>query len=92
MKIKSIALTLFATLSITFSAMAQKTIVDIALGSSDHTTLVSALKAVDLVITFQSACPFTVFAPTNAAFAKLPAETEENLLKPENKATLAKCP
>jgi uncharacterized surface protein with fasciclin (FAS1) repeats len=90
MKIKSIALTLFAALSIAFSANAQKTIVDVAVGSSDHTTLVAALKAADLVATLQSAGPFTVFAPTNAAFAKLPAGTVETLLKPENKATLAK--
>jgi uncharacterized surface protein with fasciclin (FAS1) repeats len=90
MKIKSIALTLFAALSIAFSANAQKTIVDVAVGSSDHTTLVAAVKAADLVATLQSAGPFTVFAPTNAAFAKLPAGTVETLLKPENKATLAK--
>jgi uncharacterized surface protein with fasciclin (FAS1) repeats len=90
MKIKSIALTLFAALSIAFSASAQKTIVDVAVGSSDHTTLVAAVKAADLVATLQSAGPFTVFAPTNAAFAKLPAGTVETLLKPENKATLAK--
>lgn len=90
MKIKSIALTLFAALSIAFSANAQNTIVDVAVGSSDHTTLVAAVKAADLVATLQSTGPFTVFAPTNAAFAKLPAGTVETLLKPENKATLAK--
>jgi uncharacterized surface protein with fasciclin (FAS1) repeats len=90
MKIKSIALTLFAALSIAFSASAQKTIVDVAVGSSDHTTLVAAVKAADLVAVLQGAGPFTVFAPTNAAFAKLPAGTVETLLKPENKATLAK--
>ena len=90
MKIKSIALTLFAALSIAFSANAQKTIVDVAVGSSDHTTLVAAVKAADLVGVLQGAGPFTVFAPTNAAFAKLPAGTLETLLKPENKATLAK--
>lgn len=90
MKIKSIALTLFAAVSIAFSASAQKTIVDIAVGSKDHTTLVAAVKAADLVTTLQSAGPFTVFAPTNAAFAKLPEGTVETLLKPENKATLAK--
>jgi uncharacterized surface protein with fasciclin (FAS1) repeats len=90
MKIKSIALTLFAALSIAFSANAQKTIVDVAVGSSDHTTLVAAVKAADLVAILQGAGPFTVFAPTNAAFAKLPAGTVETLLKPENKATLAK--
>ena len=90
MKIKSIALTLFAALSIAFSANAQKTIVDVAVGSSDHSTLVAAVKAADLVGVLQGAGPFTVFAPTNAAFAKLPAGTLETLLKPENKATLAK--
>jgi uncharacterized surface protein with fasciclin (FAS1) repeats len=90
MKIKSIALTLFAAVSIAFSASAQKTIVDVAVGSSDHTTLVAAVKAADLVTTLQSAGPFTVFAPTNAAFAKLPQGTVETLLKAENKATLAK--
>lgn len=74
----------------TLSASAQKTVVDVAVGSKDHTTLVAAVKAADLVATLQSAGPFTVFAPTNAAFAKLPAGTVENLLKPENKATLAK--
>ena len=89
-KIKSIALTLFAAVSIAFSASAQKTIVDVAVGSSDHTTLVAAVKAADLVTTLQSAGPFTVFAPTNAAFAKLPQGTVETLLKAENKATLAK--
>jgi uncharacterized surface protein with fasciclin (FAS1) repeats len=90
MKIKSIALTLFAAVAISFSANAQKTIVDVAVGSADHTTLVAAVKAADLVATLQSAGPFTVFAPTNAAFAKLPAGTVATLLKPENKAQLAK--
>ena len=90
MKIKSIALTLFAAVAISFSANAQKTIVDVAVGSADHTTLVAAVKAADLVATLQSAGPFTVFAPTNAAFAKLPAGTVETLLKADNKATLAK--
>lgn len=74
----------------TLSVSAQKTVVDIAVGSKGHTTLVAAVKAADLVSTLQSAGPFTVFAPTNAAFAKLPAGTVENLLKAENKATLAK--
>ena len=90
MKIKSIALTLFAAVAISFSANAQKTIVDVAVGSADHTTLVAAVKAADLVATLQSAGPFTVFAPVNAAFAKLPKGTVETLLKAENKATLAK--
>lgn len=67
-----------------------KDIIANAVESADHTTLVAAVKAADLVTTLQGAGPFTVFAPTNAAFAKLPAGTVENLLKPENKATLAK--
>jgi len=72
------------------SVSAQKTVVDVAISSKDHTTLVAAVKAADLVATLQSAGPFTVFAPTNAAFATLPAGTVDTLLKPENKATLAK--
>lgn len=70
------------------AASAQKTIVDIAVGSKDHTTLVAALKAADLVATLQGAGPFTVFAPSNAAFDKLPKGTVETLLKPENKTML----
>ena len=65
-----------------------KNIVENALNSKDHTTLVAAVKAAGLVDTLQGKGPFTVFAPTNAAFAKLPAGTVENLVKPENKATL----
>jgi len=72
------------------SASAQNTVVDVAVGSSAHTTLVAAVKAADLVSTLQSAGPFTVFAPTNDAFAKLPQATVAFLLKPENKASLAK--
>ena len=90
MTFKRFALTLVTVASIVFSVNAQKTIVDIAVGSKDHSTLVAALKAADLVSTLQGAGPFTVFAPTNAAFAKLPAGTVDNLLKAENKATLAK--
>ncbi len=67
-----------------------KDIVSNAVNSKDHTTLVAAVKAADLVATLQSAGPFTVFAPTNAAFDMLPAGTVTNLLKPENKATLTK--
>ena len=70
--------------------VASKDIVDNAAGSADHTTLVAAVKAAGLVETLKGAGPFTVFAPTNDAFAKLPAGTVDNLLKPENKATLAK--
>lgn len=65
-----------------------KNIIENAVNSKDHTTLVAAVKAAGLVETLQGAGPFTVFAPTNDAFAKLPAGTMDNLLKPENKATL----
>jgi uncharacterized surface protein with fasciclin (FAS1) repeats len=75
----------------TVAAQAQtKDIVDVAAGSKDHTTLVAAVKAADLVTTLKSAGPFTVFAPTNSAFDKLPKGTVETLLKPENKAALTK--
>ena len=67
-----------------------KNIIENAVNSKDHTTLVAAVKAADLVATLQGPGPFTVFAPTNAAFAKLPAGTVETLVKPENKATLTK--
>ena len=67
-----------------------KDIVDNAVNSKDHTTLVAAVKAADLVGTLKSPGPFTVFAPTNAAFAALPAGTVDTLLKPENKPTLTK--
>jgi uncharacterized surface protein with fasciclin (FAS1) repeats len=65
-----------------------KDIIDNAVNSKDHTTLVAAVKAAGLVETLKGAGPFTVFAPTNAAFEKLPAGTVETLLKPENKGTL----
>lgn len=65
-----------------------KDIIDNAVNSKDHTTLVAAVKAAGLVDTLKSAGPFTVFAPTNAAFAALPAGTVDTLLKPENKSTL----
>ena len=65
-----------------------KNIVENAVNSKDHTTLVAAVKAADLVETLQSKGPFTVFAPTNTAFEKLPKGTVETLLKPENKKTL----
>ena len=58
------------------------------MGSSDHTTLVTAVKAAGLVETLKGDGPFTVFAPTNEAFGKLPAGTVDNLVKPENKAAL----
>ena len=86
-KLSVIFLALFSSL-VAFSQ--GKDVVDIAIGSADHTTLVAAVKAADLVSTLKSAGPFTVFAPTNAAFDKLPEGTVANLLKPENKAQLAK--
>src|SRR5882762_3074466 len=71
-----------------------KDIIDNAVNSKDHTTLVAAVKAAGLVDTLKGSGPFTVFAPTNEAFAKLPAGTVDTLLKPENKdklATILKC-
>ena len=66
----------------------EQTVVEIAAGNPDFSTLVAAVKAAGLAETLSSEGPFTVFAPTNAAFAKLPAGTVENLLKPENKEQL----
>src|SRR5580700_1596084 len=70
------------------SMYASKNIVQNAVNSQDHTTLVAAVKAAGLVPTLESAGPFTVFAPTNEAFAALPAGTVQTLLQPENKAKL----
>jgi uncharacterized surface protein with fasciclin (FAS1) repeats len=67
-----------------------KNIIQNAVNSKDHTTLVAAVKAAGLVSTLEGKGPFTVFAPTNAAFGKLPAGTVDTLVKPENKATLTK--
>ncbi len=67
----------------------QKDVVKVAMGSPDHTTLVAAVKAADLVNVLSNAGPFTVFAPTNAAFAALPAGTVEGLLKPDKKEALS---
>ena len=99
-KIKHLALVAMVAIAAT-TATAQKTvmvggaamyptknIVENAINSKDHTTLVAAVKAADLVATLQSAGPFTVFAPVNAAFDKLPAGTVDGLLKPESKKTL----
>jgi len=69
---------------------ASKDIVDNAVNSKDHTTLVAAVKAADLVTTLKGKGPFTVFAPTNEAFGKLPAGTVETLVRPESKAVLTK--
>ena len=97
----SLALALTATMAVANIAYAENTvmvggqsmypsknIVENAVNSADHTTLVAAVKAAGLVDTLESKGPFTVFAPTNEAFAKLPAGTVDTLLKPENKATL----
>jgi uncharacterized surface protein with fasciclin (FAS1) repeats len=86
-KLFSVLLALVASLS----AFSQSNdVVDIAIGSKDHTTLVAAVKAADLVATLKGKGPFTVFAPTNAAFDKLPAGTLTTLLKPESKSQLSK--
>lgn len=76
--------------SISVVAQTSSDVVDVAIGSKDHTTLVAAIKAAGLVETLKGKGPFTIFAPVNDAFAKLPAGTLDNLLKPESKATLAK--
>ncbi|MFN8155698.1 MAG: fasciclin domain-containing protein [Bacteroidia bacterium] len=68
--------------------VSQKDVVKVAAGSADHTTLVAAVKAAELVDVLSNAGPFTVFAPTNEAFNKLPAGTVDDLLKPENKSKL----
>jgi len=105
MKIQKIVAATFFMLSVSTQVFAQKektvevggapmypskNIVENAVNSKDHTTLVTAVQAADLVETLQSAGPFTVFAPTNAAFDQLPKGTVETLVKPENKATLQK--
>src|SRR6478736_8584067 len=74
----------------TFARANNQDIVDTAVGAGQFKTLAAALKAADLVATLKGPGPFTVFAPTDEAFAKLPAGTVENLLKPENKAKLVK--
>ena len=75
-------------LALSATAGLAKDIVDTAIANDQFTTLVAALKAAGLVVTLKGDGPFTVFAPTNAAFAKLPAGTLENLLQPENKDEL----
>ena len=75
-------------LALSATAGLAKDIVDTAIANDQFTTLVAALKAAGLVVTLKGDGPFTVFAPTNAAFAKLPSGTLENLLKPENKDQL----
>lgn len=84
------ALTLLASISIpAFADTSDKTVVEIAAGNDDFSTLVAAVKAAGLAETLSGDGPFTVFAPTNEAFAKLPEGTVETLLKPENKEKLA---
>jgi len=80
--------TSYFTTQATAAPSAQETIVAVASGNSDFSTLVAALTAADLVEALQGTGPFTVFAPNNAAFAKLPAGTVDDLLKPENKDKL----
>ncbi len=87
MKLRSLIAALVVSSGLAALAPA-KTVVEIAAGSPDHTTLVAAVKAAGLAETLGGAGPFTIFAPTNAAFAKLPAGTVESLLRPENKAKL----
>lgn len=79
-----------ALVATSVQAQETKDIVDIAVGSKDHTTLVAALKAADLVTALKNPGPLTVFAPTNAAFEKLPKGTLDTLLKPENVGQLQK--
>lgn len=86
----ALAATALATPALADHHGAKANIVGVAAGNPDFSTLVTAVKAADLVDTLSGAGPFTVFAPTNAAFGKLPAGTVETLVKPENKATLSK--
>ena len=81
-------LTTFVALTFNQTATAQKTIVDVAVSNENFTTLVAALKAADLVDALQGDGPFTVFSPTNDAFAKIDENALSNLLKPENKKAL----
>lgn len=88
--IKKITLILsLAFMSVNVTAQEKKDLVDIAVSSEAHSTLVAAVKAGDLVETLKSKGPFTFFAPVNEAFSKLPAGTVDYLLKPENKSKLA---
>lgn len=89
LKIAAIAIISFSMLTPTFAQM-KSDIVDTAVAAGSFNTLVAAVQAAGLVDTLKSDGPFTVFAPTDAAFAALPAGTVENLLKPENKGTLVK--
>ncbi len=84
------AMLVIAITSATFVQAQDKDVVDVAIGSEVHSTLVTAIKAADLATALKGKGPFTIFAPINDAFAKLPAGTLDNLLLPENKAALAK--
>jgi len=90
---KKLVFILTTILAVSFSqnalAQKEKSIVDIAVGNEDFSTLVAALKAADLVGALQGDGPFTVFAPTNAAFAKIDSATLNSLLEPKNKSTLS---
>lgn len=88
MKLRLAALALIATSTVALADT--HSVVDIAVGSADHSTLVAAVQAAGLVDTLNGAGPFTIFAPTNDAFAKLPAGTVDGLLKPESKDQLTK--
>lgn len=89
MKKLVLILTTFAALTFSQNVKAQGTIVDVAVGNDDFSTLVTALKAADLVSALQGDGPFTVFAPTNAAFGKIDSKTLGSLLEAENKAALS---
>jgi uncharacterized surface protein with fasciclin (FAS1) repeats len=89
MKKLTLILTIAMTLSLSKNAIAQETIVDVAVGNEDFSTLVTALKAADLVGALQGDGPFTVFAPTNEAFAKIDANTLSSLLEAKNQKALA---
>jgi uncharacterized surface protein with fasciclin (FAS1) repeats len=88
--LKTLLVAAVMALPMTAARAETKDIVDVAVGAGTFNTLVTAVKAAGLVETLKGAGPFTVFAPTDAAFAKLPKGTLEDLLKPENKAKLAK--
>jgi uncharacterized surface protein with fasciclin (FAS1) repeats len=89
MKKLVLILTIAMTVGLSTNSSAQGTVVDVAVGNEDFSTLVAALTAADLVSALQAEGPFTVFAPTDAAFAKIDSETLNSLLKVENKKALA---
>ena len=89
MKKFALILTIIMSLAVSKNAIAQETIVDVAVGNEDFSTLVTALKSADLVSALQGKGPFTVFAPTNDAFAKIDSETLNSLLEEKNKKVLS---